>query len=175
MKKLFFIMVMIISTCITIYAIMFWQPSETVISENKINQIEFGSLSDEINKVDSINKEKKDSEDYDENRKNNNESLSIENDKVIEVVSQDSILKFDEKEIENLINKEDKEKIEIIIKNISEVDLINIKEKFAKENKLEGFREGFALIERRISVKDYEEIKKILSEYIDFTILEMEV
>lgn len=180
MKKLFLILVMVISTFITVYAIMFWEPSDIEAVKSYIynkKSEEYNENFTEIYKV--ISKENINVNTLEEDKLNNNkdikEGLNIENEIDLEVLGKDKIFKIDEQEIENSLSKEERERIEIIIKKISAVDLITIREKFEKDNKEEGIREGFDLIKKRISIEDYEQIKKILYKYIDFTILEIEV
>lgn len=176
MKKIFLMALMIVSTFITIYAIMFWQPSDKIMADNQIHQ---QGVESSNNKVNEVNKEIEEQNYNEEKNNKNNEyesaSLRYKEEVPVEVAVQSSILKVEESEIEKTIPRDKKERLEGIVKKLSSVDLINIKEKFNKENKEEGFKEGFSIIRTRVSDKDYEEIKEILAEYIDFSVLEVEV
>lgn len=178
MKKLFLTLVMIISTGIVVYAIMFYEPSDIEAVKSYI----YNKKSEEYNEnftetYKMIRKENMKDKTLKEEELSNNkdikEGFNIENETDLKVSVESKIFKLDYKEIESRLSKDEREKIERIIKKISSVDLITIKEKFQKYNKEENFKEGFNLIKKRISVKDYEEMKKILYKYIDFTILEI--
>lgn len=180
MKKLFLILIMIISTCITAYTIIFWQPSDKFMAKNLIQQQEGDNSNNKSNEdVNGVKYEKNKEEKLYEEREEDNESdidtLKSEVDKGLDIAVQGNVLRVDEEGLEKTIPREKKEKVEVIIKKLSSIDLINIKEKFNKENKAEGFRDGFALIKRRVSDKEYEEIKKILEEYIYFDVLEVKI
>lgn len=162
MKKVSVIALMIISAGITIYTVMFWQPSDNSRAVNKIDT----ALNDEIKNAD-IGKSRA------EENSNKREKSNMDED--IEVALENDIFKVEESEVKKLLTKDEKKRIDVIIKKMSSVDLNNLKENLSNENKSEGFKEGFALIRTRSSVKEYEELKEILSEYIDFDILEVEV
>lgn len=149
MKKIYLIALIIISAGITIYAVGFWQPSNYVMVGNQIQDEIDNNTSNKIKKESSMD----------------NVSVLLEND----------IFKIEKSEIERLLTKEEKKRIDNIIKKMSSVDLNNLKEKFNSEDKIEGFKEAFNLIRTRTSIGEYEEIKEILSNYIDFDILEVEV
>jgi len=180
LKKLFLILIMIISTCITAYTIIFWQPSDKFMAKNLIQQQEYENSNNKSNEdVNRVKYEKNKEEKLYEEREEDNESdidtLKSEVDKGLDIAVQGNVLRVDEEGLEKTIPREKKEKVEVIIKKLSSIDLINLKEKFNKKNNVEGFREGFALIKRRVSDKEYEEIKKILEEYIYFDVLEEKI
>lgn len=144
---------MIISASITIYTIMFWKPSNNTMVKNKTREILVAGTdisSDEIN-------------------------LKFEDETLLDMNYKNNILKMNEDEIMKSLTREEKEKIEVIIKKLSSVDLINLREMFKNENKFVGIEQGFNFIKTRVSDKDYNEIKEILSEYIDFSSLELEI
>lgn len=165
MKRIYLIALMIISAAITIYAVVFWQPSDDIRVENKIDNEIDSSLSSKV-KDDNV-EEKIVIENI-----NSEDESSIDN---IPVVLETDIFKVEKSEIKKLLTKDEKNRIDIIIKKMSAVDLNNLKEKFNNENKSERFKEGFSLIRTRTSDSEYEEIKEILSDYIDFDVLEIQV
>lgn len=180
MKKIFLILIMIISTCITAYTIIFWQPSDKFMAKNLIKQQEGESLNNKSNEdVNGMKYEKnKEGKLYEEIEEDNGSDISTLKSEVnngLDIAVQGNVLRVDEDGMEKIIPREKKEKVEVIIKKLSAIDLINLKEKFNKENKVDGFRDGFSLIKRRVSDKEYEEIKGILEEYIDFDVLEVEI
>lgn len=170
MKKICLMLLMIISGAITIYTIGFWQPTEDVALESSINTkvvAEKNYEKGESNKKENTIANKK----VDNNLDTEISKVESEEDMVVQA----SILKVEEEEIKKCISRENKERVKSIIKKLSAVDVINIKDSFNNENNQVGFKEAFNLIKIRVSEKDYEEIKEILSEYIDFDLLEVEV
>lgn len=165
MKKIFSILMIVISAAITIYTVVFWEPT---------HNITFNSLSEKEKNEGVYNKEEAVEKD---NAINNEKNIALinSNEESKEVIAKTSAFKFTEEEMERLIPKSSKEKVKDIVKKLSTVDIIKVKECFNNENKEEGLRDGFNLIRTRISENDYEEIKNILSEYIDFDSLEIEV
>lgn len=178
MKKLFLIMIMMISTCITMYYIMIWQPSDKVIVQNPNDKV--NKLSNKFNEIINIDKREDDIEkEYYKNSEEGDEininNKSNEKNKTLDIEVNNNVVDISVNEIEKSLSKDEKEKLDRIIKRLSAVDLIKIKLNFNKENNIEGIREGFNLIEKRLSDKEYEEVKELLSGYIDFNNLKIEI
>ncbi|MGL5084604.1 MAG: hypothetical protein ACRC68_02595 [Clostridium sp.] len=172
MNKKVWIMIMVISFAIAVYTTMFWQPPyKNIVENNDESNMVFNSNIDEnknnidiknnIENIDNVN-----SEIYKDNIKNDTENISVENS------GGKSIFKVEVSEIEKKLLKYEKESVKQIVDKMSSIDVIKLKEKFDNENKEVGYREAFTLIKLRVSVKDYEEVKEILSKYIDFNVME---
>lgn len=178
MKKFFLRMIMVISGCITMYYIIIWQPSDKVIVQNPNSEV--NKLNNEFNEIINIDKREdniekeyyKDNEKSDEIDINNK---SNEENEALDIAVNNDVVDISVNEIEKSLSKEEKEKLDRILKRLSAVDLIKIKSNFNKDNNIEGIRAGFNLIEKRLSDKEYEEVKELLSGYIDFTNLKIEI
>ena len=178
MKKLFLIMIMMISACITMYYIVIWQPSDKVIVQNPNNEV--NKLNNELNEIINIDKREDDIEkEYYKNSEKDDEidvnNKSNEKNRTLDIEVNNNVVDISVNEIEKRLSKDEKEKLDRILKRLSAVDLIKIKSNFNKENNIEGIREGFNLIEKRLSDKEYEEVKELLSGYIDFNNLKIEI
>ena len=178
MKKLFLIMIMMISACITMYYIVIWQPSDKVIVQNPNNEV--NKLNNELNEIINIDKREDDIEkEYYKNSEKDDEidvnNKSNEKNRTLDIEVNNNVVDISVNEIEKRLSKDEKEKLDRILKRLSAVDLIKIKSNFNKENNIEGIKEGFNIIEKRLSDKEYEEVKELLSGYIDFNNLKIEI
>lgn len=62
--------------------------------------------------------------------------------------------------------QEKRDKLNVLIKNLSIVDIIKINNYFADINNIENITKGFGLLEKRMSKENYQEFKDILGDYI---------
>jgi len=68
--------------------------------------------------------------------------------------------------IENL-STEKKEKLNVLINNLSIIDIIKVSEYFVDLNNKENISNGLDLISKRMTEDKYSEFKEIIKEYID--------
>lgn len=113
-----------------------------------------------------------------------------------EKVISENVVKYNKEEVINeeknkstiIINQEDssnnlfgqldkarKEKIDVLIRNLAIVDIIKVNDYFSDKENTVNITKGMSLLKQRMSSKEYEEFKNIISNYIDLDIIEKEV
>ena len=73
------------------------------------------------------------------------------------------------------LDKARKEKINVLIRNLAIVDIIKVNDYFSDRENTVNITKGMSLVKQRMSNKEYEEFKNIISDYIDLDIIEKEV
>ncbi|WP_411168978.1 hypothetical protein ACH36K_18140 [Clostridium sp. MB05] len=73
------------------------------------------------------------------------------------------------------LDKARKEKINVLIRNLAIVDIIKVNDYFSYRENTVNITKGMSLVKQRMSNKEYEEFKDIISDYIDLDIIEKEV
>jgi hypothetical protein len=73
------------------------------------------------------------------------------------------------------LDKARKEKINVLIRNLAIVDIIKVNDYFSDRENTVNITKGMSLVKQRMSNKEYEEFKDIISDYIDLDIIEKEV
>lgn len=73
------------------------------------------------------------------------------------------------------LDKDRKEKINVLIRNLAIVDIIKVNDYFSDRENTVNIKKGMSLVKQRMSNKEYEEFKNIISNYIDLDIIEKEV
>lgn len=63
--------------------------------------------------------------------------------------------------------QEKRDKLNVLIKNLSVVDIVKINNYFSDINNNENLIKGFGLIEKRMSKENYQEFKDILGDYVN--------
>lgn len=144
-KKVFRLL-MIVSFVVTIYTVVFWKPKE----------------------YSNYSLEEKAEKTFNDGLGNN---IDVDNAKVREG-STKSIFRVSEEVMKNSITEDDGDKVDTIIKNMSEVDVDRIRREEKNVDKEAGTEEIFKILNRRLSSKDYKIIKSIYDPYIDFTVIQ---
>lgn len=195
MKKILMVVLLSVITSITIYFVAFWSPNENINNnlvsddESKINNNFESKVQDKnfINKdMKNINdkddrkevENKKDSnKKYDEKdneienkEKNKNYNINEEKDKVVN--SNVQIFNVKKEEIIGNLSIREKSKIISIINKLSSVDTEKIKEILYNKGENEGAKEVIKILKLRLLEEDYNNIKVILSPYINIELLE---
>lgn len=139
-KRIILAFVYILSTLISLYFIVLWNPK----IESDYNNMAQSVPAFNINNSYNIN----DTEEVVENRT-------------------ESILRISDNSIEEM-NDTSKYRLKKILYKLSINDYEYINDLRKRENKEEAIREFVSMIKKRLSEKDYEEIRGILSPYINF-------
>ncbi|NLL30191.1 MAG: hypothetical protein GX258_03945 [Clostridiales bacterium] len=63
--------------------------------------------------------------------------------------------------------QEKRDKLNVLIKNLSVVDIVKVNNYFSDINNNENLIKGFGLIEKRMSKENYQEFKDILGDYVN--------
>lgn len=199
MKKLVITILLAMATSLTIYFISFWTPSNNIIDieKSRVNNVGEGSNEKNIEdnkKNDVVSKDNiKDKGDKsklsDESIKNKKENLLNEKDNKLnynEEIKKDinhnnegksseasvKIFNVNKNEIFESLSLKDKTKLLSVAKKISTVDGEKIKNSIKNEDEFRGVSEAFKIIKLRLTKKDYNEVKEILSPYINIELLE---
>lgn len=176
MKKiLIYITTILIGASIPVYFLLIWEPlkSEETISRNSID----------INTENKINMEKsnankkvlsdeKDLEDKEINNDNKINKVSDENnEKEITLIKNGTI----NNDLFNGLEKNKREEMNKILKNLSVIDIIQINEYFSNSEDKINLKNGILLVKKRTSNSEYEVFKNIMNEYINLEELEVEI
>ncbi|MBD7912663.1 MULTISPECIES: hypothetical protein [Clostridium] len=135
-------LLMLISLGVTIYTIAVWEPkrSSNYSVEEKSKEIFNDNVDNSVN-IDNLNTKV-------------NESKSI--------------FKVSKETMESSMTEENINKVQAIIKNMSEVDIDKIRKEEKDEDKERGTEEIFKILNKRLSSKDYKTIRSIYDPYINF-------
>ncbi|GAB6169237.1 hypothetical protein JCM1393_16970 [Clostridium carnis] len=162
-KVLIYISVVIVSASIPIYTLLFWEP----LKDNDIKE--------EFSKIEII-------KEVNEKNKNSiaviNESKGIiENSKeeIVQVLNEVDKFKINFEEITREITKEERIKINNLLNKLSAVDIIKVNDLFKNGENKNAIKEGMLLLKKRMSSNDYEEFKEILSKYLKFKEIDIEI
>ena len=157
---------------------------QTVISEeDEENNIkEVPELSSEVVEESTVSDKENINENYKGNRKKPESYISNEEkeayrdkDTVIDwekIDDDNNVLKVAEDEIEKDLSLHDKAVLLKLYGKLSDNDCRRIKEYINYDNKCIGFSKTVHILKKRLSAKEYEEAKEILSKYIDIDKIE---
>lgn len=190
MKKIFlYIITIILGISIPIYFLLIWEPlkSEKVISKTSVERTGRESLNNDeiLNNIDMSDYENEENINYSEknnydindepniNNSNNSSKNSIKKDNDIEALSikQNNI----KNNLFGELEKNKKEKIDNMLKGLSIVDIIRLNDCFSNKDDKDSIREGLLLVEKRMTLSDYEEFKSIIGEYVDLNTIEEKI
>lgn len=146
-KVIIYIFTIILGASIPIYFLLIWEPlkSKEVLS----NEI----FSEDINENNTLNK----------NKDFINDSVEVE---IVSLKQSISNSLF------NYLDNERKEKLNVIMKKLSILDLIKINDFFIDKDNKEQIKKGVELAKKRMSSSDYEIFKDILENSINSIILD---
>lgn len=146
-KVIIYIFTIILGASIPIYFLLIWEPlkSKEVLS----NEI----FSEDINENNTLNK----------NKDFINDSVEVETVSLKQSISNSLF---------NYLDNERKEKLNIIMKKLSILDLIKINDFFIDKDNKEQIKKGVELAKKRMSSSDYEIFKDILENSINSIILD---
>lgn len=146
-KVIIYIFTIILGASIPIYFLLIWEPlkSKEVLS----NEI----FSEDINENNTLNKSK----DF------INDSVEVETVSLKQSISNSLF---------NYLDNERKEKLNVIMKKLSILDLIKINDFFIDKDNKEQIKKGVELAKKRMSSSDYEIFKDILENSINSIILD---
>lgn len=188
MKKILVVVLLSIITSMTIYFVAFWKSDNNMDNnmaleykskyKNSYNDIENSNNENYKGKVknknDNIMKNnERENKSYnmklEENSSRNQRDIEAE-DKVAN--SNVQIFNIKKEEIVSSLNIKEKSKIISIINKLSSVDIERIREMLSKKGEKEGAKEIVRILKLRLVEKDYNDIKSILSPYINIEFLE---
>lgn len=192
MKKVLLTVVLSLITSLTIYFVGFWEPNEDTnknIVQQKDNITKESKNSENVDKKQkeinntyksednklSEKETQKEKENYEsDNIKNNNETLEneISKEEKESVETNVQIFNINKEDILSSLNLQEKTKLLNIAKKLSVVDGEKIKNSMQEKSELEGIKEVFEIIKLRLTDEDYNEVKKVLSPYINIEFLE---
>lgn len=146
-KAMIYIFTIILGASIPVYFLLIWEPlkSKEVLS----NEI----FSEDINENNTLNKNKDFINDY----------VGVETISLKQSISNSLF---------NYLDSERKEKLNIIMKKLSIIDLIKINDFFVDKDNNEKIKKGVELAKKRMSPSDYEIFKDILENSINSNILD---
>ena len=146
-KVIIYIFTIILGASIPIYFLLIWEPlkSKEVLS----NEI----FSEDINENKTLNK----------NKDFINYSVEVETVSLKQSISNSLF---------NYLDNERKEKLNVIMKKLSILDLIKINDFFIDKDNKEQIKKGVELAKKRMSSSDYEIFKDILENSINSIILD---
>lgn len=146
-KVIIYIFTIILGASIPIYFLLIWEPlkSKEVLS----NEI----FSEDINENNTLNK----------NKDFINDSIEVETVSLKQSISNSLF---------NYLDNERKEKLNVIMKKLSILDLIKINDFFIDKDNKEQIKKGVELAKKRMSSSDYEIFKDILENSINSIILD---
>ena len=146
-KVIIYIFTIILGASIPIYFLLIWEPlkSKDVLS----NEI----FSEDINENNTLNK----------NKDFINDSVEVETVSLKQSISNSLF---------NYLDNERKEKLNVIMKKLSILDLIKINDFFIDKDNKEHIKKGVELAKKRMSSSDYEIFKDILENSINSIILD---
>ncbi|MCI6691487.1 MULTISPECIES: hypothetical protein [unclassified Clostridium] len=146
-KVIIYIFTIILGASIPIYFLLIWEPlkSKEVLS----NEI----FSEDINENNTLNK----------NKDFINDSVEVETVSLKQSISNSLF---------NYLDNERKEKLNVIMKKLSILDLIKINDFFIDKDNKEQIKKGVELAKKRMSSSDYEIFKDILENSINSIILD---
>ena len=146
-KVIIYIFTIILGASIPIYFLLIWEPlkSKEVLS----NEI----FSEDINENNTLNK----------NKDFINDSVEVETVSIKQSISNSLF---------NYLDNERKEKLNVIMKKLSILDLIKINDFFIDKDNKEQIKKGVELAKKRMSSSDYEIFKDILENSINSIILD---
>lgn len=146
-KVIIYIFTIILGASIPIYFLLIWEPlkSKEVLS----NEI----FSEDINENNTLNK----------NKDLINDSVEVETVSLKQSISNNLF---------NYLDNEKKEKLNVIMKKLSILDMIKINDFFIDKDNKEQIKKGVELAKKRMSSSDYEIFKDILENSINSIILD---
>lgn len=146
-KAMIYIFTIILGASIPVYFLLIWEPlkSKEVLS----NEI----FSEDINENNTLNKNNDFINDY----------VGVETISLKQSISNSLF---------NYLDSERKEKLNIIMKKLSIIDLIKINDFFVDKDNNEKIKKGVELAKKRMSPSDYEIFKDILENSINSNILD---
>lgn len=146
-KVLIYIFTIILGASIPIYFLLIWEPlkSKDVLS----NEI----FSEDINENNTLNK----------NKDLINDSAEVETVSLKQSISNNLF---------NYLDNEKKEKLNVIMKKLSILDMIKINDFFIDKDNKEQIKKGVELAKKRMSSSDYKIFKDILENSINSIILD---
>lgn len=188
MKKILVVVLLSIITSMTIYFVAFWKSDKNMDNKmaleykskykNSYNDIENSNNENYKGKV----KNKNDNIMKNNERENKSYNMKLEekssrNQRDIEAEdkvanSNVQIFNIKKEEIVSSLNIKEKSKIISIINKLSSVDIERIREMLSKKGEKEGAKEIVRILKLRLVEKDYNDIKSILSPYINIEFLE---
>lgn len=188
MKKILVVVLLSIITSMTIYFVAFWKSDNNMDNnmaleykskyKNSYNDIENSNNENYKGKV----KNKNDNIMKNNERENKSYNMKLEekssrNQRDIEAEdkvanSNVQIFNIKKEEIVSSLNIKEKSKIISIINKLSSVDIERIREMLSKKGEKEGAKEIVRILKLRLVEKDYNDIKSILSPYINIEFLE---
>lgn len=148
LKRILYFLIMVTFSLIPIYYIIFWEPEGTASS---ISSVSVESVDYSIKDISFEQTEKK----------------MITNEKV----SKKPILRMGKEQIEEEMSDENKKKLKNILVQLSTVDLNKIEEISKQDDTDEATKEFINLLRKRLSLKEYKKIEKILTPYINFDVI----
>ncbi|MGN0025637.1 MAG: hypothetical protein ACI33I_01340 [Clostridium sp.] len=146
-KVIIYIFTIILGASIPIYFLLIWEPlkSKEVLS----NEI----FSEDINENNTLNK----------NKDLINDSVEVETVSLKQSISNNLF---------NYLDNEKKEKLNVIMKKLSILDMIKINDFFIDKDNKEQIKKGVELAKKRMSSSDYKIFKDILENSINSIILD---
>lgn len=146
-KVIIYIFTIILGASIPIYFLLIWEPlkSKDVLS----NEI----FSEDINENNTLNK----------NKDLINDSVEVETVSLKQSISNNLF---------NYLDNEKKEKLNVIMKKLSILDMIKINDFFIDKDNKEQIKKGVELAKKRMSSSDYKIFKDILENSINSIILD---
>ena len=148
LKRISYLLVMVIFSSIPIYYTIFWEPEGTTSS---ISSVSVESVDIAIKDISFEQTEKK---------------LVIN-----EETNKKPILRMKKEQIEEDMSDENKKKLKNILVQLSIVDLNKIEEISKQDDTDKATKEFINLLRKRLSLKEYKKIEEILIPYINFDVI----
>lgn len=197
-KERSYTIVFVLSSILSITAMLFSMNNKVVVNENTINPIlsvEKENIEEESVTMDSESKDSKNIDNdilIDEINENDKESKNNDNDseimdkennrfnKNIDNTTVDDnaeneeapVFKVASSKILGSLSILDKEKLLVIGTKLAPLDYARIKEYLYSDDRDKGVKNVILLLKERLSDKDYEKVKKIMDEYINIDSIE---
>lgn len=179
MKRAILYIIMLATTCVTVYFTMVWEPvvnGGIDFINDKANEKEISVNNIDKNK-ENVKDDKKvskvDKKETDEKKVNDKKEIVINEEKAQPTVASVSLLKMDINEIVDDISFVDKTKLVKIGYKLQNIDRKRIEEwVMESESQIEGAKNAYNLLKSRLSSEDFKELQEIIKPYVNIELLE---